>query len=750
MSSPSKSPNTQSNSTLYLVGIPTEENTILELCNYFGKFGKVLNVEVAHNGDPSASKVTFATNEEASAAFDSPEAVLNNRFIKMSWNSSQANAAAASMAKASGDKDECKRSEEKDQDFKHVSMKYDLLVKEKDRLDAKLNGKKELQENKKRLANEIALLKQENKQLKDSLHQVEKEKNEKQSKIDTFAEKFSALQDEKNKVVDTLKDECKRLGEKDLDFKRISANHELLLKDKERLDIKYSSLKREYKDLNDILNQQTKQYDAMRSEFNCLNGKVTSLQVEKENIEEFLKVKSKQLEEKEMEHMRISTKYEWLMQETERVDNELITLKRKNEDLNDSCNEVMEQRDFEQSEVMSLNEKLKTVQSERNNLSEKLQEKCKQFEEKRWEVEQWSTTFQTLTKDKNQMEDEIQAFKRKIHVLSDALALTEKDRDKRQSKIDTLNEKQQAQRSELEKAVDTLKDERKRLENKELDLKRINTMYELLLKEKERLGIELQGEKGRAAEKDTEISLLKRKNDMLNNALCVVEKEKNVAQSEIGTLNKKLHTLQMEKEQIIQSLKDECKRAEERSSEKELGIKRVNAKYEILLGEKERIDNELKGKRELLRENERMNTEIQMLGRKCEDLNHLNQNLSATVKQRDKERSEITKLNDKLRQLQIDTEKVVRALKDKCKQVEEKEAEVMRFTKMYEMLLSEKERVECELKAKHDRANETVVRLTEENNKLVEELQIKEQLLHNIKSTFNILTPKKFQSTPKK
>lgn len=55
------------------------------------------------------------------------------------------------------------------------------------------------------------------------------------------------------------------------------------------------------------------------------------------------------------------------------------------------------------------------------------------------------------------MEDQIEVFKRKIHVLTDALALTEKDRDKRQTKIDALNEKQQTQRIELEKVVDTLK-----------------------------------------------------------------------------------------------------------------------------------------------------------------------------------------------------------------------------------------------------------------------------------------------------
>lgn len=84
-------------------------------------------------------------------------------------------------------------------------------------------------------------------------------------------------------------DECKRLGEKDLDFKRISAEHELLLKDKERSDIKYSTLKREYKDLNDSLNQQTKKYEALKAKYNSLNEKVKALNVERENVEDLLK-----------------------------------------------------------------------------------------------------------------------------------------------------------------------------------------------------------------------------------------------------------------------------------------------------------------------------------------------------------------------------------------------------------------------------------------------------------------------------
>lgn len=42
---------------------------------------------------------------------------------------------------------------------------------------------------------------------------------------------------------------------------------------------------------------------------------------------------------------------------------------------------------------------------------------------------------------------------------------------------------------------------------------------------------------------------------MLNNALCLVEKEKNTGQMEIGTLNDKLYTLHAEKEKVTQTLK---------------------------------------------------------------------------------------------------------------------------------------------------------------------------------------------------
>lgn len=72
------------NCTIYLVDIPPDRNTIPKLNEYFSKFGKVLTVHVGYNGDPGASKVTFASVNEAVAALNCPDAVLNNRFVKMS------------------------------------------------------------------------------------------------------------------------------------------------------------------------------------------------------------------------------------------------------------------------------------------------------------------------------------------------------------------------------------------------------------------------------------------------------------------------------------------------------------------------------------------------------------------------------------------------------------------------------------------------------------------------------------------
>lgn len=68
-----------------------------------------------------------------------------------------------------------------------------------------LTGKKELQENKKRMADEIASLRHENQTLKDSLCKKEKELDQKHTEIVELKEKFTTLQDEKDKVVDTLK-----------------------------------------------------------------------------------------------------------------------------------------------------------------------------------------------------------------------------------------------------------------------------------------------------------------------------------------------------------------------------------------------------------------------------------------------------------------------------------------------------------------------------------------------------------------
>jgi len=66
--------------------IPAQLNTITHLNGHFSRYGNLVNVQVQFEGDPGSALVTFAENEEANAAFNSSEAVMNNRFIKVFWH----------------------------------------------------------------------------------------------------------------------------------------------------------------------------------------------------------------------------------------------------------------------------------------------------------------------------------------------------------------------------------------------------------------------------------------------------------------------------------------------------------------------------------------------------------------------------------------------------------------------------------------------------------------------------------------
>ncbi|KAM9301297.1 RNA-binding protein 26 isoform 5-T5 [Morus bassanus] len=74
------------NTKLELRKVPPELNNIRKLNEHFSKFGNLVNLQVAYQGDPEGALIQFATHEEAKKAISSTEAVLNNRFIKVYWH----------------------------------------------------------------------------------------------------------------------------------------------------------------------------------------------------------------------------------------------------------------------------------------------------------------------------------------------------------------------------------------------------------------------------------------------------------------------------------------------------------------------------------------------------------------------------------------------------------------------------------------------------------------------------------------
>lgn len=69
--------------TLCVMEVPPELNTIEHLKEHFGKFGTVTGVVIKL--DQKYSFVTMQTHEQAVAALESPDAVLGNRFVRLNW-----------------------------------------------------------------------------------------------------------------------------------------------------------------------------------------------------------------------------------------------------------------------------------------------------------------------------------------------------------------------------------------------------------------------------------------------------------------------------------------------------------------------------------------------------------------------------------------------------------------------------------------------------------------------------------------
>jgi RNA-binding protein 26 len=77
-------PGQRGDKTLVVEKIPEDKLSLDQITTWFKKFGDVTNVAV----DPHGAKalVSFATHDEARAAWKSEDAVFNNRFVKVFWH----------------------------------------------------------------------------------------------------------------------------------------------------------------------------------------------------------------------------------------------------------------------------------------------------------------------------------------------------------------------------------------------------------------------------------------------------------------------------------------------------------------------------------------------------------------------------------------------------------------------------------------------------------------------------------------
>jgi len=62
-----------------------ESNNIGSLNEHFGKFGRIMQIQLNYDGAPDSALITFSTRAEAQMAFRSTDPILNNRFVMVYW-----------------------------------------------------------------------------------------------------------------------------------------------------------------------------------------------------------------------------------------------------------------------------------------------------------------------------------------------------------------------------------------------------------------------------------------------------------------------------------------------------------------------------------------------------------------------------------------------------------------------------------------------------------------------------------------
>jgi hypothetical protein len=77
-----RQPRQHQGTTLVIDNIPPEHCQMTTINDYFKKFGSITNISL----QPHKALVSFNTREEAEAAHQSPDAIFDNRFVKVYWH----------------------------------------------------------------------------------------------------------------------------------------------------------------------------------------------------------------------------------------------------------------------------------------------------------------------------------------------------------------------------------------------------------------------------------------------------------------------------------------------------------------------------------------------------------------------------------------------------------------------------------------------------------------------------------------
>ncbi|KAG2388844.1 hypothetical protein C9374_000283 [Naegleria lovaniensis] len=576
------------------------------------------------------------------------------------------------------------------------------------------------------LENQSSIVREQNDSLQESLRISKQEKDDKLKEIATLQESLKEITNQQNELLQSLTNE-RQLYKEELDsyMKKLATKEEEITQMQSEKKHLLSSTQDEINKLKESLLAMEKERNALKIESENLGTEMTSLQQNKELLEHTLNQQIVNLKNQldEAKKQQSSNESEAILDLTSKLSDsrEKLQLTEKQNIENIFKVESQEKTISSlQTRISSLTTELEEIQNKYDQIAKSEQQKDTSIRDLEQQLSNLNQKYQEQedlrVKAEDSLKEELNSLRdmtTKLNSVHDSNSAS-KTSERQHAKISPLELSNEAQKLknveiDLNKLIETLRQERMNLDGQITELKSNNEMLQSKLNEKEHLLNEKSEEIAQLSKNSASMDdLVKKQKVNLEKKLADTENQLKEHEKQISALNQSLE----EKNEEVSTLEKELETAKEENKSHLLEVKKLEKHIQILQDDNaekdsriEQIENDLSEMEEKLYKAEKSCSELE------EELATKEKEIKSLKKNSDKTKNDEDKIREK--------ERVIEELEEKLQEFEQQKIELSQIKQERKELETDIEK----WKEENDELNQKIEYLDERNSELESKLK---------------------------